>query len=138
MACARSGAGGVGGGCCSSTAGKALELTYSDVDEEDHKPRHECGVFGALLVASPTGTKQEKSASRTTFFALYALNHREILSARARAHAHGVGVKRRHAETAAASLLSRAVLRSQLPSSSLCAPVLPACRWPGIGGHSQL
>jgi hypothetical protein len=47
--------------------------------------RSECGVFAAFLTEAPAGAKGaagagkeavKKSASRTTFFALYALNHR--------------------------------------------------------------
>jgi hypothetical protein len=45
------------------------------LDEEDGKPRHECGVFGVFLSPSAAAAAG-KSASRVAFFALYALNHR--------------------------------------------------------------
>lgn len=44
------------------------KLSEGDL-EEDSKPRHECGVFGVYSTSL-------RNASRVTFFALYALNHR--------------------------------------------------------------
>ena len=46
---------------------RAAQLEEGDL-LEDSKPRHECGVFGVW--------GEKKNASRVTFFALYALNHR--------------------------------------------------------------
>lgn len=46
---------------------RAAQIEEGDM-VEDSKPRHECGVFGVF--------SSQKNASRVTFFALYALNHR--------------------------------------------------------------
>ena len=58
----------------SAPQARADKLAEGDF-EEDSKPRHECGVFGVF-------SSSLRNASRVTFFALYALNHRGQVSTR--------------------------------------------------------
>jgi hypothetical protein len=44
------------------------DVAGMDLEGDDAKPKHECGVFGVYSA--------QRNASRVTFFALYALNHR--------------------------------------------------------------